>query len=165
MLDLGVIDETGLILDEDEIDNWAAELVGEVNDETVIFISRENDVYVTQKDVRSIQLAKAAVCAGVLTLLDEYGINVNEVGELLIAGGFGSHINVHNAIRIGLVPAELESKARSVGNSAGEGASAVLLSQEARDVLSNVTKDCKYLELSTSASFNGYYVDQMIFEE
>ncbi len=164
-LDLGIIDETGLIQDPDDIDGWGADLVGEVGDQSAIFLSREHNVYVTQKDVRSIQLAKGAVCAGIYTLLDEYGISVNDVDELLVAGGFGFHINVRNAVRIGLYPSELLPKARAVGNSAGEGASAVLISQEARGELEKVTKLCEYLELSTSARFNDHYVDQMMFEE
>ena len=164
-LDLGLIDETGLIQDPDDIDGWGAELVGEVGDQSAIFLSRENNVYVTQKDVRNIQLAKGAVCAGIYTLLDEYGIGVDDVDELLVAGGFGFHINVRNAVRIGLYPKELLPKARAVGNSAGEGASAVLISQEARGELAKVTQLCEYLELSLSARFNEHYVDQMMFEE
>ncbi len=164
-LDLGLIDETGRIQDEDEVDGWAASLIGEVDDQNAIFLSREDNVYVTQKDVRNIQLAKGAVCAGIYTLLDTYGITVDDVDELLVAGGFGFHINVRNAVRIGLYPKELLPKARAVGNSAGEGASAVLISQEARDELAKVTDLCEYLELSTSAKFNEHYVDQMMFED
>ncbi|MGI6218156.1 MAG: ASKHA domain-containing protein [Coriobacteriales bacterium] len=165
MLDLGVIDETGLILDPDEIDSWASELVGEVHDDNAIFLSREHNVYVTQKDVRNIQLAKAAVCAGVWTLLDEYGIGIDDVDQLLIAGGFGAHIDLPHATRIGLFPRELLDRAKAVGNSAGEGASAVLISQEARDVLAEVKSECEYIELSLSKNFNEHYVDQMTFDE
>lgn len=164
-LDLGLIDETGLILDDDEVDGWAAGLIGEVHDENVIFLSRACNVYVTQKDVRAIQLAKAAVCAGIWTLLDEYGIGLDDVDELMIAGGFGGHIDVRSATRIGLFPPELLPRTRAVGNSAGEGASAVLVSQEARDELSHVMEVCEYIELSTSAAFNEHYVDQMTFDE
>ncbi len=165
MLDLGVIDETGLILDDDEVEGFGGKFVGEVNGDNVIFLSREQNVYVTQKDVRSIQLAKAAVCAGIWTLLDELGIGIDDVSELMIAGGFGSHINVKSATRIGLFPPALLPKARAVGNSAGEGASAILISSEARDNLKEVMEKCEYVELSTSANFNEHYVDQMTFDE
>lgn len=164
-LDLGLIDETGLILDEDEVDGWASSLIGEVRGDNVIFLSRKDNVYITQKDVRAIQLAKAAVCAGIWTLMDEYGIGVDDIDELMIAGGFGAHINVRSATRIGLFPSELLPRTRAVGNSAGEGATAVLLSQEARDELDDVMRICDYIELSTSANFNEHYVDQMTFDE
>ncbi len=165
MLDLGVIDETGRILDDDEIDGFGASFVGEINGDNVIYLSKENNVYVTQKDVRNIQLAKSAICAGIYTLLDEYKLSVDDVESLYIAGGFGSHIDIKNAMRIGIFPSELLDKAKSVGNSAGEGASAILLSEEARNALNTVTEICGYIELSTSAEFNEYYVEQMMFPE
>ncbi|MGI6221427.1 MAG: ASKHA domain-containing protein [Coriobacteriales bacterium] len=164
LLDLGVVDETGRILGEDEIDGWQAGLVGEVGGSPVVFIARDADIFLTQRDIRNIQLAKAAICGGVLTLLDEYGIGMGDVDELLIAGGFGSHIDVGNAARIGLFPPELAGRARSVGNAAGEGASAVLVSGAAREALSHVVEACGYLELSTSAAFNEHYVECMGFE-
>ncbi len=165
MLNLEVIDETGRIVDEDEVDGDAVRFIGEVHDESVIWLSRECNVYVTQKDVRNIQLAKAAICAGVYTLLDEYDIGVDDVESLYIAGGFGSHIDIANAMRIGIFPAELIDRTESVGNSAGEGAAAVLVSTEARKSLVEVMDKCDYVELSTSAKFNEYYVEQMMFEE
>ena len=164
-IDLGVVDETGRILDADEIDGWGASLVGEARGSNAFYLSREHDVYITQKDVRNLQLAKAAICGGVFTLMEEYGIAEDDVDELLVAGGFGFHINVRNAVRIGLYPEKLLPKARAVGNSSGEGASAVLISQEARDELDRVMEICGYLELSTSAAFNEHYVEQMMFEE
>ena len=77
----------------------------------------------------------------------------------------GAHIDVRSATRIGLFPPELLPRTRAVGNSAGEGASAVLLSQEACAELDHVMEICEYIELSTSAAFNEHYVDQMTFDE
>ena len=164
LLDLGVVDETGRIADVDELEGWCAGLVGEVGEARAVFISRESGIYLTQRDIRNIQLAKAAICAGALTLLEVYGIDLAEVDELLIAGGFGSSIDVRAAARIGLFPSGLADRARSVGNAAGEGASAVLVSEEARNALEQVVDACGYLELSASPAFNGYYVDSMDFD-
>ena len=164
LLDLGVVDETGRILDPDELDGWRAGLVSEVGESSAVLISRADDIYLTQRDIRNIQLAKAAVHAGILVLLDAYGIDADGIEELLIAGGFGSSIDVGAAARIGLFPPELADCARSVGNAAGEGASVVLVSQEARDALAQVLEACEYLELSTAHAFNGYFVDSMDFE-
>lgn len=164
-LDLGIVDETGRILDEDEVDGWPAELIGEVHGNNVFYLCKEENVYITQKDVRNLQLAKAAICGGVYTIMEQYGVTEDDIDELLVAGGFGFHINVRNAVRIGLYPEKLLPKARAVGNSSGEGASAVLISQEARDELDHVMEICDYLELSTSKEFNENYVEQMMFEE
>lgn len=165
MLELGVIDETGLILDQDDVDPSLAQYIDEINGDNVIYLSRKNNVYITQKDVRNIQLAKAAICAGIYTLLDEQQISVDDVEALYVAGGFGSHIDIANAMRIGIFPAELIDRTESVGNSAGEGATNVLISAQAREELLQIMDKCGYIELSTSARFNEHYVEQMMFEE
>ena len=69
------------------------------------------------------------------------------------------------AARVGLFPAELVDRASSVGNTSAEGATALLLSSAARTRAEAIVRDCDYLELSTSAAFNGFYIDQMEFEE
>ncbi len=164
MIEVGAIDGSGLILDADEVEPEAARFIGKLREENVIYLSRECDVYVTQKDVRNIQLAKSAICAGIYTLLDEFELGVDDVERLFIAGGFGSHIDIANAMRIGIFPAELIDRAESVGNSAGEGASSILISAEARADLEAVMERCDYVELSTSRVFNEHYVEQMMFE-
>ena len=165
MLNLEVVDEGGALADPDEVDGFAADLLDEVDDKDVFFLTENRNVYITQKDIRNLQLAKAAICAGILTLCDEYGIEVEDIDEMLIAGGFGNFIRLESAARMGLFPPVLLDRAKSIGNSAGEGASDLLVSKQAREDFIEVVKKCEYLELSTSAGFNEHYVDQMSFEE
>ena len=78
-------------------------------------------VYVTQADVRKLQLGKGAIAAGVQVLLDAYGVPCGQVGGLLLAGGFGSYIRPESAARIGLIPKELLPVTKAIGNAAAEG--------------------------------------------
>ena len=162
LLDEGIVEESGYMADADEVDSALAHLIGEDEDGTAFYLTPS--VCVTQKDVRSLQLAKAAVCAGVRTMLDDRGIALDDVGELLVAGGFGEYLNLENAARVGLFPAELLPVARSVGNSSIEGATAALVSSAAAEELACVSAAARYVELSLHKKFNEYYVEAMMFE-
>ena len=83
------------------------------------YLDRDHDVYISGRDIRELQLAKAAVCGGILTLLDDAGITPGDVTRVALAGGFGAHINRRSACRIGLIPAALEEKIIVAGNTAG----------------------------------------------
>ncbi|MCL2518597.1 MAG: ASKHA domain-containing protein [Oscillospiraceae bacterium] len=141
MLELGVIDETGY-LDKP-------------------FYITEN-VYISAADIRELQLAKAAISAGILTLLEITGANVEKV---IIAGGFGSFMDPDNACRIGLIPSRYKGKIKSVGNTAGAGAALYLLSGNIRGRIDNVTAKSSYTELSGNMIFMDKFIEQMYFEE
>ena len=87
-------------------------------------------VILTQQDIRQVQLAKGAIAAGIRTLLLKEGLSFNDVSTLYIAGGFGSHLNMESAVRIGLIPEELAKKAQVLGNAALGGARQLLLQKE-----------------------------------
>ena len=161
---LGIVDESGYLLDADELDESLAHLVGNEDDRNVFYLTADKSVYITQDDVRNLQLAKAAVCAGVLTLVDAMGIAVSDIESLEIAGGFGAYLNLQSAAEIGLFPEVLLPCALSVGNTSGEGATALLVSSAARQREAEIVGKCDYLELSTSAKFNGFYIEMMEFE-
>ena len=114
--------------------------------------------------MRNLQLAKAAVCAGIYTLLDATGKDVSDIESLEIAGGFGAFLNLKSAAEIGLFPEELLPCASSVGNTSGEGATALLVSSAGRSREAEIVDKCDYLELSTSATFNSFYIEMMEFE-
>ena len=163
MLGLGVVDETGRLLGADELDDPLARLVGVEDGGNVFYLTPDRSLYITQGDVRSLQLAKAAVCAGVLTLVEAAGIEISDVEGLEIAGGFGAFLNLESAAAVGLFPRELLCCASSVGNTAAEGASALLVSGAARAREAELAEKCDYLELSISPEFNGFYVEMMGF--
>ena len=165
LLNSGVVDETGLMLDDDEVDGVYAARLDERDGYRVFYLTDDRSVYISQKDVRNVQLAKAAVAGGVYTLMDYFGITPDDIDAVEIAGGFGAFIDVESAARIGLFPAQLRTRATSVGNTAAEGASMTLLSAPARDFAAKLACECHYIELSTSQEFNTFYVEQMAFEE
>ena len=162
LLDLGVIDGTGRLLGDDELPWPLAERVFSLPDGTRAFRLKDG-VYLTARDIRQVQLAKAAIRAGAETLLAAKGRKTEEVSELVIAGGFGSFLDKNSALRIGLLPQVLPERIRHVGNAAGAGA-ALALTQEGERRLRALTERCEYLELSSSRVFMDRYIESMMFE-
>jgi uncharacterized 2Fe-2S/4Fe-4S cluster protein (DUF4445 family) len=161
-LTVGLVDETGCIADEEEVDEkWAHYLT---EDENGACIQIAGEVRLTQSDIRKIQLAKAAIAAGIEILLKEQQISCEQVDELLLAGGFGSFLRIESAAAIGLIPKQLLSSAQAVGNAAGEGAVLAGLSKEAQRKLGEISQSMHYVELSTHPAFSESYMDQMYFE-
>ena len=165
MLDLGAVDETGRLLDEDEVPEGTARFIGEDEDGNVFKLTEDGSVAVTQADVREIQLAKASIAAGIQVMADRYGVPAENLDALILAGGFGSYIRPRSAARIGLIPMALLPVTRAVGNAAGEGAVSAAISRKARTDLAKIQSDCTYIELSSDSAFNDAYIEQMMFEE
>lgn len=149
LLELGCIDESGRL---------------EMEDGSDAFYLTE-DVYITQKDVRQLQLAKAAVAAGIERLLQTCGLSCKEIDHLYLAGGFGTRLRPESAIRIGMLPPELEDRITPLGNTALSGASMALLKPSLRNELCRKKEQCAYLELSTDKGFIDCYTDAMSFPE
>lgn len=143
LLQTGALDETGLLEDD------PAPVAGNVS--------------LSQQDVRMVQLAKSAICAGIRTLAQRAGVSLTEVSELLVAGGFGSTLDWSNAGLIGLIPRELAARARSVGNAALDGAAMLLLDVSLRAESEAAAREARTVELSTDPVFAQLYMDGMFF--
>ena len=126
---------------------------------TVIF----SPVHITQEDVRMVQLAKSAVCSGLLTLLHIAEISFQEIAQLSIAGGFGSYLDVENAGRIGLFPKELTAKVRILGNAALSGAIMLLLNQDYLPQAKEIAAAAVTVDLSSNTDFFKLYTENMFF--
>jgi len=124
-----------------------------------------DSVSFTHRDVREVQLAKAAIAAGSMVLLKASHLDALQLGSVVVAGGFGSFINKEKARRIGLFPFIELDKIIAVGNAAGKGALDVLLLEGEACKVEEIRTGAHYIELSTSALFNEYYVEQMFFGE
>lgn len=161
MLRLEALEYSGRILDEDEADEAAMKYL--CQDESGMALLLQDGVTVTQRDIRSVQLAKAAIRAGAQILLQESGTDEAQVGSLLLAGGFGSHLDPASAAAIGLIPPSLLPVTKAVGNAALEGAAMAALSSQCRKKLENIRDRCQYIELSGHKAFTEEYVDQMMF--
>lgn len=143
LLELEWMDETGA-LDEDEV-----ELAPGVS--------------LLQKDIRAMQLAKAAIAAGIQTLLEVSSTACDEIETLYIAGGFGSHLNIESAVRIGLIPEELEHKVQVIGNAALAGASQLLLDSRKLAPLRAIAACSRHWNLGGNPRFNENYMSSMLF--
>jgi uncharacterized 2Fe-2S/4Fe-4S cluster protein (DUF4445 family) len=165
MLDTGLLDETGLIAEKDEAGAFASYIEEDDDGDPVFMLDKEKNIYICAKDIREVQLAKAAICAGARTLLHESGIGENSISRIVIAGGFGSHLRAYSMRRIGLLPPVGIEKYEFVGNAAGAGAVAILLGREPREAARTICAKSEYTELSKSAYFMEQYIEEMMFSE
>lgn len=144
LLKLGRIDETGKLED------------------TFYFTDK---VFLNQRDIRELQLAKAAIAAGIRILCEKRGIQVTDIQRVLIAGAFGNYLDPSSACAIGMLPPELEGRISSIGNAAGEGARMAALSREQFERSRILAEKTEFAELALDAGFQDVYVDEMWFPE
>jgi len=121
----------------------------------------QRDIVVTQNDVRQIQLAKAALYAGIKLLMDKMGVSA--VDRIRLAGAFGSHISVEHAMVLGLIPDCALDHVSSAGNAAGVGARIALLDHEARSAIQQTVNRAERIETATESDFQDYFVAAMAF--
>ena len=123
----------------------------------------EDCVVLTQRDVRELQFAKAAISTGWTLLLEELGLEHRDVQQVLLAGSFGSYLSAASAVRIGLVPQLPVLRIVAAGNVAGEGAKMALLSIRERAGARALLEEVTYVELSDRSEFNDRFVEQLSF--
>ncbi len=168
-----LIDESGRLLLADDSDCEVDALISRVREteqgnEFVIAYASESatnsDIVLTQRDIRQVQNAKAAIMAGIEIMCTKLSINPNDIERVLLAGAFGNYISRSAAIRIGLLPAVPEERVESIGNAAGVGAVMYLLSSAMRDTADRIATRVEYIELSGDPDFTDAYADAMFFE-
>lgn len=165
LVSTGGVDYTGRLVDADEISHGISRYLGKRDGKNVFWLSKEHDVYMIPGDVRKLQLAKAAIAGGLQTLLHAAGITEHDVNAFLLAGGFGSFLDRVSAATIGLFPKSFLPFARTMGNTAGEGAALALCSEKARESLKNMMDNFVVVELGTSKVFNEQFVEKMMFDD
>lgn len=124
-----------------------------------------SEVFISQKDVRQVQLAKSAICAGIRTLLQEVQLSPQEIRKFVVAGGFGNSMDHHSASAIGLYPAALREKAVFGGNGALGGAVMMLCCDAYREETAEMAIRAREIPLSASGEFMDEYVECMMFGE
>ena len=123
------------------------------------------EVSLTQQDVREVQLAKAAIRAGIELMCQKRGAQPSDIRRVYLAGAFGNYMDPASACAIGLIPPVLEDRIQPIGNAAGEGAKLCALSREAFAYSKRLAEKAEFLELASMADFNDCYVDCLMFEE
>lgn len=122
-------------------------------------------VYLSQKDIREVQLAKGAIAAGIALLAEQMGITLEQVEQVYIAGAFGNYMDPAGACRIGMLPGVLKDRIIPVGNAAGEGAKLALLNKEELKRAERLARHTEFLELAALPEFQDQFVDELEFPE
>lgn len=144
-----LVDETGYIADE--------------SDEIIIYNQDEVKIVLTQKDIRQVQLAKAAIRAGVEALINTYNLNYNAIESVYLAGGFGKYITKESMTILGLIPRELQDKIIKIGNASLGGCVKYLLIEDSAKKLEKVRSISEAINLAESVEFNDLFVQHMMF--
>ena len=176
MLDLEIIDSMGRFYEQDEINPLLPKAVRNrliSFDDKPAFVLGGNwtnggwqdPVILTQKDIRQLQLAKAAIRAGIELLLKKAEAGTNMIQQVLLAGAFGNYIKKDNAVRIGLLPSVPLDRIHFVGNAAGSGAEMILVSQNARLLARDLAKKINYVEIAHQPEFQMLFSEFLVFPE
>jgi uncharacterized 2Fe-2S/4Fe-4S cluster protein (DUF4445 family) len=171
LVQAGLLDHSGRFADEAgaaEAHPALAERLTKVGEERVFVLHPRGDdpanaVYLSQRDVRELQFAKASIATGWQILLRELGLEPGDISQVLLAGSFGAYLSPASAVRIGLVPRLALPRIVSAGNVAGEGAKMAALSLRERAEARSILDEVEYVELSGRADFNDMFVDQLAF--
>jgi len=144
LVELEIIDETGLL-------------------ETPEYELEGTGLRITRKDVREVQLAKAAIASGILLMAEYMNVKLKDIRTVEIAGAFGSFMDIDSVCAIGMLPKELKDRVHVVGNAAGEGAKLVLLDRENLEQADSLARNAEFLELATMKHFQDTFVDALEF--
>jgi uncharacterized 2Fe-2S/4Fe-4S cluster protein (DUF4445 family) len=168
---VGVIDASGRFADRDKVmetDPKLAERMTLIGEEKVFVLADPiepdaDPVVLSQRDVRELQFAKAAIATGWHLLFEDFGVKESDIQQVLLAGSFGTYLSAASAVRIGLVPKIPVLRIVSAGNVAGEGAKMVLLSAAERHGMTTLLREIEYVELSDRTDFQDRFVEQLAF--
>jgi uncharacterized 2Fe-2S/4Fe-4S cluster protein (DUF4445 family) len=153
----GIIDQDGVIGPVEGINS--PRIVQDGRTWSYVLDESRRDIRITQNDVRAIQLAKAALHAGIRLLMDH--MHISEVDRIGLAGAFGSHIDVKYAMVLGLIPDCALTRVKSIGNAAGTGARIALLNLPSRLETAGILKGVEKVETAIEADFQQYFVEAM----
>ncbi len=153
LVQAGLLDHSGRFTDDPRMTK--------IGEERVFMLSEK--VYLSQRDVRELQFAKASIATGWHILLREMGVTADDISQVLLAGSFGAYLSPASAVRIGLVPPLALPRIISAGNVASEGAKMAALSLRERAEARSIIDEVEYVELSGREDFNDAFIDQLAF--
>jgi uncharacterized 2Fe-2S/4Fe-4S cluster protein (DUF4445 family) len=164
----GIVDETGRLLDPEEVQNpaWRERLIEQEEEERAFVLAwREGEppLALTQRDIRELQLAKGSIRTAIDYLLEKTGLTPDDLDEFCLAGGFGNYLDEHSALRLGLLPAMDPKKIHFVGNGALVGARLALISRDLRQRGSLSARQAEHLQLAGTPDFQMRFAESMLF--
>ncbi len=166
LCELKIVSGAGRLLGPDDVPaEYRKYLSADENGNGVFYLTDDKSVFLTAHDVRQLQLAKAAVAAGIQVLLKKSGEDISEIDRLYLSGGFGNYMDPESAAKIGMIPKELTGHISLLGNASLSGARMALTVSGAGEKLRKLRDACRYIELSGDADFNEEFTEQMFFYE
>lgn len=159
----GIIDKKGKLKDAGSTDlpHFIKERLVLIDGKTVFQLSEK--VWLSQKDIRQVQLAKGAIRSGIEFLLGGAQISAEDVERILIAGSFGYHVRVKSLIQLGLLPEEFSNKIQMVGNTSKSGGQAFLLNKSYRSEMKEIVKRVEVIDLAAYQDFDRVFVNCLGF--
>ncbi len=154
----GMLEASGRLADPEDLPNLPVALRERITDDGIVLVwagesGTDGDIVLTQRDIREVQLVKAAIYAGIVTLLDKIGHTPDELDSLHIAGAFGTYITKEHALAIGLIPNIPLNKLVFLGNAAGTGAKMALISHPEYTTICASARRVEYVELAGDENF------------
>ncbi len=173
LVDLGVVDATGRFTERRGggagLSKAIASRILEYEGQPAFCLAwneqaSQPNVLLTQRDIREVQLAKAAIRAGIRILMNKLGLLDLDIDRVLLAGAFGNYIRPSSAVRIGLLPNVPLDRVESVGNAAATGAEILLISEECRERAARLARRIQYVEIAHEPNFADIFADAMFLD-
>jgi len=174
LLNLGIIDPTGRFRQQIELEGALApailqRIVEYDGQPAFVLDSGEAEggqrVLLTQRDIRQVQLAKAAIRAGIRLLQKKLGLADSDIQQIFLAGAFGNYIRKESALRMGLLPDVPPERIHFVGNAAASGAQMILTSSRLRELANDLARKIEYVEIAHEKDFSDVFADSMLFNK
>ena len=182
LLDLGIIDTTGRFVEPEKLPAnlppaIRSRIVKHNNQPAFVLAERratpapsgvegsDERLLLTQQDIRQVQLAKAAIRAGIKLLQKKIGLEDDDIKQVLLAGAFGNYIRRESALRIGLLPNVPLERIHFIGNAAASGAEMILVSRQCRTQAKKLARKIQYLEIAHEEKFESVFTDSMSFPD
>ncbi|WP_019118324.1 ASKHA domain-containing protein [Anaerococcus obesiensis] len=160
------VNKRGRILDPKKLDkeDYRRKFIKEDSKrKRIIILDSKENIYISQKDIRQVQLAKGAILSGFLILLEKENIEIEDLNSVIIAGGFGSHLKKEDLTEVGILPKKVEEKIRYVGNSSLIGAYMALMNENIIRKMEELSQNITYLDLATSENYERKFAKAMQF--
>ena len=161
------IQKSGVFIKPEKLadDDWRKKFIRMNGTKRELVMCEEPEIIVSQSDVRQVQMAKGAILSGFMALLNEAGIDMEDLDKVFIAGQFGAHLSVDSLVGSGILPACVQDKLVYVGNSSKTGAYMTLMSKEVKKEIEMLATEMNYLELSNLENYDRLYSDCMLFPQ
>ncbi|MDO4203014.1 MAG: ASKHA domain-containing protein [Selenomonadaceae bacterium] len=157
----GIIEKSGRLQKKEKCTSALAERLTKYEGKSAFMVAE--GVYLTQADIRQIQLAKSAIRAGIEAMLGLNELRTDDLDEVYIAGSFGYHLRPQSLVNIGIIPPELQEKIKFVGNTSKTGGNAFLINTDTRNLMKERVQQIQSLELSDYPGFEALFVEKMSF--